>query len=182
MRAIYCMNAAPDSALRYLSEVSDSMLSLAPEETRMYYGLLTIKAHDKLYHPHTSDSLIRSIVRFYDEYGDLHKRMEAYHYLGSVYRDLGDAPRAIKAYQEVVTLGEHTAEYDLLAKAYGQIGSLLHRQGLEEQAELMGRKELECGMLEGDSAAVGYALRNIARTFRDRNQADSALFLLFRRI
>ena len=79
----------------------------------MYYDLLKIKANDKLYHEHTSDSIILEIIRFYDEYGDLYKQMEAYYYLGSVYRDLGDAPRAVKAFLHTTELGDNTMEYGL---------------------------------------------------------------------
>ncbi|WP_455636174.1 tetratricopeptide repeat protein [Parabacteroides sp.] len=174
--AIRCVEISPDSALHYLNSLSPATLQAEPEETRMYYDLLQIKANDKLYHPHKSDSTIKKIVRFYDEYGDLHKQMEAYYYLGSVYRDLPDAPRAIKAFQRVIELGENTTEYDLLGKAYGQSCILLGKQGVYKEAEKAGKKELEYNSLENDSIGIGYALRNIARTFHDRNQIDSALF------
>lgn len=175
-QALRCMEACPDSALHYLMSLQDSALRTQPEETRMYHELLIIKAQDKLYHQHHSDSTIKAIVRFYDKYGDLHKQMEAYYYLGSVYRELHDAPQAIKAFQQVVELGQNTTEYDLLGKAYGQIGILLDKQGVHEEAEKIGRKELVYNSLENDSIGIGYALRNIARTFHDRNQTDSALF------
>ena len=88
-QAIRCVETQPDSALLYLDSILPSTLQAEPEETRMYYNLLKIKANDKLYHEHTSDSTIQEIVLFYDKYGDLHKQMEAYYYLGSVYRDAG---------------------------------------------------------------------------------------------
>lgn len=59
-----CMDARPDSALALLETLADSM-SNAPQETQMYYRLLTIKAEDKLYMPHTTDSVILSIVDYY---------------------------------------------------------------------------------------------------------------------
>lgn len=43
-----CVETAPDSALHYLSLLKDS-IRCEPEETQMYYHLLTIKAEDKLY-------------------------------------------------------------------------------------------------------------------------------------
>lgn len=123
----------------------------------------------------TSDSTILEIVRFYDEYGDLHKQMEAYYYLGSVYRDLGDAPRAVKAFLHATELGENTMEYGLMGKAYGQICILLDLQSIYDEAERAGKKELEYALLRNDSVAVGYSLRNIARIFHDRHELDSAL-------
>lgn len=42
------MDEHPDSALHYLSAYADS-IGMQPEETRMYYHLLTHQAKDKLY-------------------------------------------------------------------------------------------------------------------------------------
>ncbi|WP_297909349.1 hypothetical protein [uncultured Parabacteroides sp.] len=175
-QAIRCVETQPDSALLYLDSILPSTLQAEPEETWMYYNLLKIKANDKLYHEHTSDSTIQEIVRFYDKYGDLHKQMEAYYYLGSVYRDLGDAPRAVKAFQYVTKLGEKTKEYGLIGKAYGQICILLTQQGVYDEANKAGKKELEYAILRNDSTAVGYSFRNIARIFHDQHELDSALY------
>ena len=174
-QAIRCVDTSPDSALLYLNSLSPATFQAEPKETRMYYDLLKIKANDKLYHEQTSDSTILEIVRFYDEYGDLHKQMEAYYYLGSVYRDLGDAPRAVKAFLHATELGENTMEYGLMGKAYGQICILLDLQSIYDEAERAGKKELEYALLRNDSVAVGYSLRNIARIFHDRHELDSAL-------
>ena len=97
------MNARPDSALKMLQELEDS-ISIYPEETRMYWHLLTIQAKDKQYIVHTSDSLINSIVEFYERYGDKEKLMMAYYYQGSVYRDMNDAPRALKCFQKAIEI------------------------------------------------------------------------------
>lgn len=59
-----CVETAPDSALHYLSLLKDS-IGCEPEETQMYYHLLTIKAEDKLYTRHISDSLINLIVKLW---------------------------------------------------------------------------------------------------------------------
>ena len=174
-QAIRCVETSPDSALLYLNSLSPATFQAEPKETRMYYDLLKIKANDKLYHEQTSDSTILEIVRFYDEYGDLHKQMEAYYYLGSVYRDLGDAPRAVKAFLHATELGENTMEYGLMGKAYGQICILLDLQSIYDEAERAGKKELEYALLRNDSVAVGYSLRNIARIFHDRHELDSVL-------
>lgn len=175
-QAIQCIETSPDSALLYLDGIPASTLQTQPEETNMYYKLLKVKVNDKLYHKHTSDSIIKEIVQFYDEYGDLHKQMEAYYYLGSVYRDLNDAPRAIKAFLHATKLGENTKEYGLMGKAHGQICVLLDQQGVYNEAEKAGRKELEYAILRNDSIRIGYSLRNIARIFHNKHEVDSALY------
>ena len=106
-----CVETAPDSALHYLSLLKDS-IRCEPEETQMYYHLLTIKAEDKLYTRHISDSLINLIVKFYNKYGDKNKQMEAYYYQGSVYRDLHDAPSALDAFHEVISRSKELSPAD----------------------------------------------------------------------
>ena len=63
-RAESVMWEHPDSALLCLSSLDSSIMN-EPENIRMYHALLKIKAKDKLYIPHESDSLIKSIVQYY---------------------------------------------------------------------------------------------------------------------
>ena len=90
----------------------------------MYYALQKIKADDKCYVTHTTDSVIRAVVRYYTDAGDPDLLMETYYYLGSVYRDMGDAPRAVEAFQKVVDIGQESGSerYDLLGRSYEQRG------------------------------------------------------------
>ena len=122
-KAIACMESHPDSAQIYLASL-DSVIAHEPEETRMYHALLTTQANDKLYITHTSDSVMQQVVRFYDTYGDADKRMLSYLYLGSVYRDLQDAPRALHAYQLAAEAGQGSTHYQVLARIHYQIGLL----------------------------------------------------------
>ena len=55
--AIGLMEQNPDSALILLQEMADSLEGF-PEETHMYYQLLTLQAEDLQYVIHTDDSLI----------------------------------------------------------------------------------------------------------------------------
>ena len=109
------MNARPDSALHLLAGMADS-LAMLPEETQMYHHLLTIQAKDKQYITHTSDSLINRIVSFYEDYGDNERLMMAYFYQGSVYRDMNDAPRALKAFHQAIDAGKDTKNLTLLGQ------------------------------------------------------------------
>ena len=97
------MNTRPDSALHILEGMADSLAMLS-DEARMYYHLLTIQAKDKQYITHTDDSLINRIVEFYEDEGNDERLMMAYYYQGSTYRDMNDAPRALKAFQQAFDL------------------------------------------------------------------------------
>lgn len=173
-RAESCMNAHPDSALHYLSAYADS-IGTQPEETRMYYHLLTHQAKDKLYIKPESDSLINRIVAFYDETDDKDKQMLAYYYQGSAYRDMNDAPRALKAFQQVLDLGEGYPPCDLFARTYNQMGTLFAYQGLYDESLEANKKAAEQFILQGKKNRTSYALRDIARMYDAKNQMDSAL-------
>jgi hypothetical protein len=78
---------SPDSALLCLQDMSTQMLQ-GPEPVRRYYQLLTIRAADKAYIPHTSDSLILQLVEYYEHEGDPSLLPTAYYYAGRVLHDM----------------------------------------------------------------------------------------------
>ncbi|MDE6799412.1 MAG: tetratricopeptide repeat protein [Phocaeicola sp.] len=175
-----CVETVPDSALHYLSLLKDS-IRREPEETQMYYHLLTIKAKDKLYIRHTSDSLINLIVKYYNEHGDKNKLIEAYYYQGSVYRDLHDAPSALDAFHEVISRSKELSaadkkqSADLMARTYNQMGTLFAYQGLYDEALQANRESVNCYLAQGKEDKISYALRDIARMYDAKHQKDSAL-------
>ena len=91
----------PDSAIALLESLKAESLQW-DKATQMYYSLLTIKAQDKAYISQTSDSLMLSVLHYYEHGGDKRLLPEAYYYMGSTYRDLGDAPRALEYYQKAL--------------------------------------------------------------------------------
>lgn len=173
-RAESCMDEHPDSALHLLTAYADS-IGTQPEETQMYHCLLTIQAQDRLYMKPESDSLINRIVAFYDETDDKDKQMMAYYYQGSAYRDLNDAPRALKAFQQVLQLGEGYPPCDLFARTYNQMGTLFAYQGLYDESLEANKKSVQQYLLQEKKNKISYALRDIARMYDAKSQTDSAL-------
>ena len=167
------MDVRPDSTLCLLQGMADS-LAVLPDEAQMYYHLLTIQAKDKQYITHTDDSLINRIVEFYEDYGDKERLMLAYYYQGSVYRDMNDAPRALKAFQQAVDL--NVPNLDLLAKAYNQMGTLFMYQGLHDEVIRVNRKAMELYISQGKRNKISYFQRDIARMYDIKNMPDSALY------
>ena len=174
-KAIACMESDPDSAKIYLASL-DSVIADEPEETRMYHALLTTQANDKLYITHTSDSVMQQVVRFYDTYGDADKRMLSYLYLGSVYRDLQDAPRALHAYQLAAEAGQGSTHYQVLARIHYQIGLLFAYQDLPDEFRSATRQAALFYQKAHDVQGHAYALRNIARSYDMLHQTDSAAY------
>jgi tetratricopeptide (TPR) repeat protein len=172
-KAIRCMEECPDSARIYLSSL-DSTIQFEPEETRMYYGLLTTKAQDKKFIRHKSDSLMKKVVRFYKSHGDKEKLMEAYYYLGSVYRDMKDAPQAVAAFQQAADIGKNSQRYDILGRIYSQMGTLLAYQSLYEDALKIYKISYAYNLKREAGPGLVYALRDQGRMYESLNQLDSA--------
>ena len=108
----------------------DSMkpqMSEVGEAVKNYYLLLRIKAADKAYITHTSDTAILRLVDYYENDGDKTLLPITYYYAGRVYRDLQDAPQALdffrKAEDAIKDCGSEDTKF--LAYIYGQIGYCL---------------------------------------------------------
>jgi len=105
-----------------------------PESTQMYYRLLQIKANDKAYIPHTSDSIILPIVEYYEKKRGEGHLMEAYYYAGRVYRDLQDAPHALDYFQRAAQISSGSTDYRLISKIYAQIATLFDYQDIYDES------------------------------------------------
>ena len=83
------------------------------------------------------DTMMRQVVKFYEKHGTSNDVMEAYYLLGSVYRDLHEAPRAMEIFLNGINAADTTrldCRYDLLARLYGQKCDILYRQNLYQQS------------------------------------------------
>ena len=170
------LNVQPDSAQTLLRVWADSM-SNQPKSIRMYYRLLCIKANDKNYIPHTSDSLILPIVAYYKGQRDKTHLPEALYYAGRVYSDLDDAPRALEYFQRAIHVMEREGltDYNLSSRIYSQMGTLFVYQELYNEAPEMYRKAYQYDLLLKDSTSIVFDLRDIGRVFASTDQQDSAI-------
>lgn len=164
----------PNDATAMLDSISSAMAA-APEHERMYYELLRIKAADKAYATHTSDSAILKLVEYYENGGDSRLLPEAYYYAGSVYRDLKDAPRAIEFYQKAEETLKDSKNYRLLKYINTQEGFLFLDQCLYKEAIQAQLKAYKYNHLLKDTINMAYSLRNLANIYRHCNKIDSSL-------
>ncbi|MBQ6746848.1 MAG: tetratricopeptide repeat protein [Bacteroidaceae bacterium] len=169
--------AQPDSAVALLKSISDDMQQ-APEYVQMRYKLLTIKANDKAYINHTSDSLILSLVDYYEHGGDPTYLGEAYYYAGSTYRDLGDAPRALEYYQKALDAMPGDENLKVKSKVYAQMGQLFILQKLYREAYLSYKNAYQSNIIQKDTVSMIYNLRDMGFAYRGLDKPDSTLFLL----
>lgn len=167
--------ANPDSAVTLLKSIEYTMPA-EPEAVQMYYRLLCIKANDKAYMLHTSDSLILPVLHYYIEKDDERHLPEAYYYAGRVYRDLGDAPQALEYFEKAAKALPEDGGYKLKSKIYSQMGTLFSYQEIHDEAMKMYRKAQLCDEVLKDSSSMVFVLRDIAYEYRCYGQTDSTLY------
>ncbi|MDL2299895.1 tetratricopeptide repeat protein, partial [Bacteroides sp. OttesenSCG-928-E20] len=125
------MECCADSALALLEGIEYPQEMKRSE--RALYGLLLTKARDKCLVEHTSDSIMKLVVAYYQQHGNTYQKMESLYYLASVYRDLGDAPRALDYFGRAADASKDQTEYRLLGLIYSQMGTLFFYQNLHEE-------------------------------------------------
>ena len=164
----------PDRAIVLLKKVKGAMRG-EPEATQMYYRLLCIKANDRAYIPHTTDSLILPVLHYYIKKEDKRHLPEAYYYAGRVYRDLGDAPQALDYFEKAEKALPEDGGYDMKAKIYSQMGNLFSYQSMTSEALEMYKKGLACDKILKDSAYMAFDLSDMANMYMESQKTDSAL-------
>lgn len=169
--ALACMEHHPDSALIFLQDMTDSLGGL-PEETRMYYQLLTLQAEVLQYVMQTDDSLITDLVQYYEKKGDECKKIQAYYLMGKVYIGMNDAPQALKAFQQALDVP--SIDLDMKVRVYGDMAPLFSNQGLTDDAILTNRHLLDIYRMQGNYQGMATAQRTIARMFELKEVNDSA--------
>ena len=169
------INVFPDSAIIFLEQMADYIIS-APKEVQMYYKLLTIKAKDKAYITHTSNKPILEILHYYQEKKNDKYLPEVLYYAGRVYRDLGDAPQALNYFLQAIDVSENSTDYNLLNKIYSQVGTLYLYQDIYDKAPMAFRKAYYYSVLAKDSVSMIYKLRDIGRAFTTQAEPDSAIY------
>ena len=166
--------ANPDSAVTLLKSIEYTMPA-EPEAVQMYYRLLCIKANDKAYMLHTSDSLILPVLHYYIEKDDERHLPEAYYYAGRVYRDLGDAPQALEYFEKAAKALPEDGGYKLKSKIYSQVGTLFSYQSMYTEALEMYKKGKECDNILKDSVGMVFKSRDIGNMYRELGRRDSTL-------
>ena len=145
----------------------------ATEASRNYYELLKIKAQDKAYIPHTSDSTITRLVEYYESKGDKRLLLMAYYYAGRIYMDINNVPEALKYLQKVTGTGDHNNQ--LTYKAYSQIGYIFLYQELYDKGIEAFKKAYDYNRKTGNKNNQIHELCGIAECYNGKKQYTKAL-------
>ena len=137
-RADSIMDVDDDSAtvaIRMLDGIKPQLPEFSQSQ-KMRYELLRHKAMNKACITFTSDSVMKEVVDYYDHHGSANERMLANYVLGCVYRDMHEAPMALKYYNKATEQADTTAadcDYGTLYRVYSQMGFLFSKQYLPYQ-------------------------------------------------
>ncbi|MBO5456706.1 MAG: hypothetical protein J6A20_09335 [Muribaculaceae bacterium] len=151
------VSKSPKEALVLLDSINPESLS---DADRHYYDFLTIKAKDKAYITHTSDSLALSVIDYYSKHRDDRLYPEAIYYGGRVYNDMGDYPTALKYYQNALDLlPEDTKHLRLRSHVLSQTSSLLRTLRLYKRAIPYVEKSIRVDSMLNDSLNLMFDLK-----------------------
>ena len=140
------------------------------------YNLLLTKSADKAYIRHTTDSVIKQALAYYYNNGTPAQLAEAQYYMGSVYRDMYDNPKAIMWYRKAIETGEKERELKdspLLARIYSQLSELYDYQ-FNYTASLEAIRK-SYAIKERNRSVNATALHDIASSFHRCGEIDSAM-------
>lgn len=163
----------PDIALFLLKQVKD-IQSLSKKNQAYYYLLLT-EAEDKTYMPHTTDSLIRIAVNYYDKQDNLILKTKSWYYMGRVNQELKNALKAQEYYLTALKTGKNITDYTLLGHIYNNVGMLYTHQEVYEKAIPFQQKAITAFGMICDSSSQAYALHDLARNYTMLEKQDSAI-------
>ncbi len=116
----------PDSALILLEEITNPQ-SLK-KSSYYWYCLLQIQAKDKSYQDITSDTLIFSIQKYYDNNNDLERAALASFYCGRILQGKKQYDKAIETYLDAEKYSEQTNNTNLKGLLQSSIGSIYYEQ------------------------------------------------------
>ncbi|MBQ9884679.1 MAG: tetratricopeptide repeat protein [Bacteroidaceae bacterium] len=163
----------PDSALVLLESLKADSLQW-DKATQMYYSLLTIKAQDKAYISQTSDSLMLSVLHYYEHGGDKRLLPEAYYYMGRTYRGLYDAPRAVEYFQKALDVMPEGVSL-LRRMANTSIGVIYYRQKLYDEALTFLQEAYHNDSILNDTIHISSVLSLIGSSYANKKFYTTAL-------
>lgn len=159
----------PHKAIEMLGGIDGDSLA---DADRHYYDFLRVKAADKAYVEHSSDSLILGVIDYYRGSG---LEAEALYYGGRVYSDLGDYPTALRYFQDALDLlPQGTENIHLRGNVLSQTGRLLDHLGLHEQSLPFFEEAIEICKLETHSFNLAFDYQLVGSIYMDLGKFDKA--------
>ncbi|MCQ2258003.1 MAG: hypothetical protein MJZ41_08440 [Bacteroidaceae bacterium] len=139
-----------DSAKFRLDEIKSEAVG-ASEDVSMYYNLLSIKIDSEKDKKFTSDSLVCSLADYYETNDPEGHLAESYYYVGRVNSDLKNGEKSLLYLHKALCCDSTMLTLPLKSRIYFQIGDVLMRNHLYEDAKNMQELALFYSKNAGDS-------------------------------
>lgn len=166
----------PGRAMAMLDSVRPT-LDHDDESVMIYHSLLTIKARDKAYITHTSDSAIVAVINHYENGGDPRHLPLVYYYGGRVYSDLGDAPQALDYFLKAwELLKDDNSNSKLKSVLTGQLCRLYQKQNLYKEATYFLMLSHQNDIATADTIGQIYNLTDFGLIHQKLDDLDSAMY------
>lgn len=124
-----------DSAIA-VSKSLEGTVYTSSEYTRMKYDLLNIRIRYKRNIPASSADSIRKIVSYMEQHGTGKDKMRAYYYMGGIYEDLHDSPRAVEYALKSLEYMEfpHSCDTIIAQMCYSMLSEIYRKQRNTQEA------------------------------------------------
>lgn len=148
--------------------------------TAMRKGLDSINMLNRNSQPFTIAD-VEPYVRFFDNHGTPNDQLLAHYLLGRAYYDHGEAPMAMKCYQEATELADTTntdCDYAQLCRVYAQMADIFYHQGLYRQQLIYETIAEKFAWRGNDTLAALMVKEQQCYAYISLGMADSAIFVI----
>ena len=146
--------------------------------TMMRAGLDSINMLNRTYQPFTIAD-VEPYVHFFDTHGTPNDRMLAHYLLGRAYYDHGEAPMALKCYQQAIEHSDTTrddCDYAQLSRVYAQMGNVFYAQSLYQEHLNHYQHAQRYAWMAKDTLAALSCYEQEAVAYKRLQKTDSALY------
>lgn len=161
------IDLSPLAAIDSLAAIDRAALG---EADRNYYDFLSVKAADKAYVVHTTDTVILRVIDYAAGHRGHGYYPEALYYGGRVYSDMGDYPTALTYLHKALDeLPDDDANRKLRGNIISQTGRLLNTLRLYNQAIPYLENVISNDIQTQDSINLVYDLQLLGHTYLKNN-------------
>lgn len=179
-KAEQLLNTKPDSALAVLDDIQENKEDW-PRSQQMRYELVYAQAQNKAYVNFTTDSIVLSLVDYYERHGNANEQMMANYMAGCAYRDLEDALSALKYLNlavDAVDESDEDCDLNTLMRVYSQMGGLYQRVAAFENERIADSHAERLAWQIGDTiSALRLMWAQACCLYDSRNQSQAIIIL-----
>ena len=145
----------------------------------MRRGLDSLNERNRSDQPFTAAD-VQPYVDFFDSHGTSNDQLLAYYLLGRSYHERGEAPMALKYYQQAIECADTTSpdcDYAQLCRVYGQMSELYYWQSLYHNQLDSEIKAYKYALLANDSITALIIETSMIEVYKELHETSTAINL-----